>query len=92
MIYFADYFQKSTFLKNYFRNTNRVSNSLDPVQTGHFVGPDLGTQTVCKSYQQMTKVATSRERVNDIQLLRPRGYVIVIPWVVGLYVEIIHEL
>ena len=30
------------FLKNSFRNTIRVSNSLDPDQAGHFVRPDLG--------------------------------------------------
>ena len=34
-------FSKSTFLKNSFRNSIRVSNSLDPDQTCHFVGPDL---------------------------------------------------
>ena len=33
---------KSTFLKNYFTNTIRVSNSLDPDQVRHFVEPDLG--------------------------------------------------
>ena len=30
-----------TFLKNYFRSTDRVSNSLDPDQDRHFVSPDL---------------------------------------------------
>ena len=35
-------FSKSTFMKNYFRNTIRVSNSLEPDQARHFVGPDLG--------------------------------------------------
>ena len=38
----ADYFQKSTLMKNSFRNTIRVSSSLDPDQARHFVGPDLG--------------------------------------------------
>ena len=38
----ADFFSKSTFLKNSFRNTIRVSNSLDPDQARPFVGPDLG--------------------------------------------------
>ena len=38
----ADFFQSQTFLKNSFRNTIRVSNSLDPDQAQHFVGPDLG--------------------------------------------------
>ena len=35
-------FSKSTFLKNSFRNTIRVSNSLNPDQAGQNVGPDLG--------------------------------------------------
>ena len=34
-------FQK-TFFKNYFSNTIRVSNGLDPVQDRHSVHPDLG--------------------------------------------------
>ena len=36
----ADFFK--TFSKNNFRNTIRVSNSLDPDQARHFVGPNLG--------------------------------------------------
>ena len=40
-----------------------MSNSLDPDQAQHFVGPDR-VQTVCKSYQQMTKVATGGKTVN----------------------------
>ena len=35
-------FSKSTFSKNSFRNTIRVSNNLGPDQARHFVGPDLG--------------------------------------------------
>ena len=35
------FFSKSTFSKNSFRNTIRVSSSLDPDQTRRFVGPDL---------------------------------------------------
>ena len=35
-------FLKINFLKNSFRNTIRVSNSLNPDQDRHFVGPDLG--------------------------------------------------
>ena len=38
----ADFFQNQLFFKNSFRNTIRVSNSLDPDQARHFVGPDLG--------------------------------------------------
>ena len=35
-------FFKITFFKNSFRNTARVSNSLEPDQARHVVGPDLG--------------------------------------------------
>ena len=37
----ADFFSKTTFSKISFRNTIRVSHSLDPDQAQHFVGPDL---------------------------------------------------
>ena len=30
-----------------------MSNSLDPGQARHFVGPELGSKTVFKSYQQI---------------------------------------
>ena len=39
---FAGIFSKFNFSKNSFRNTVRVSNSLDPDQDRHYVGPDLG--------------------------------------------------
>ena len=35
-------FLKSSFLKKYFRNTIRMSNSVDPDQARQNVGPDLG--------------------------------------------------
>ena len=35
-------FSKLTFSKNSFKNTIRVSKSLDPGQDRHYVGPDLG--------------------------------------------------
>ena len=38
----ADIFSKLSFLKNSFRNTIRVSNTLDLDQARHFVGPDVG--------------------------------------------------
>ena len=37
----AEFFSKLTF-SIFFRNTTRMSNSLDPNQARHFVGPDLG--------------------------------------------------
>ena len=36
-------FSKLTFLKNYFRNTIRVSNGLDPDQDQHSVSPNVGS-------------------------------------------------
>ena len=39
----ADFFSKPSFSKDSFRNTIRVSNSLDPDQARHFVRPDLGS-------------------------------------------------
>ena len=57
-LYADNFFSKLTFSKNNFRNSIRVSNSLDP---------DLSVliryQTVYKDYQQMTKVSASKERV-----------------------------
>ena len=44
----ADFVSKSTFSKNSFRYTIRVSNSLDPDQAKHFVGPDLGPKCLQK--------------------------------------------
>ena len=49
--------------KKSFRNTIRVSNSLDPDQARCSVGPDLGPNCL-QSYQQMTKVASSGEKVS----------------------------
>ena len=40
-----------------FRNTIRVSNSLDPDQARHFVGPDLGPNCL----QKLTADDTSRK-------------------------------
>ena len=39
----ADFFFKINFFKKYFRNIIIVSNSLDPDQARHSVGPDLGS-------------------------------------------------
>ena len=56
----ADFFSKSTFLKNSFRNTMRVSNSLGPDQTRHSVWSDL----VPNCLQKLSADDTSRQRVN----------------------------
>ena len=45
----ADFFQNQLFQKILSdRNTTRVSNSLDPDQAAHFVGPDLGPNCLQK--------------------------------------------
>ena len=64
-------FFKTNFLKNYFRNTIRVSNSLAPDKDRLSVGPDLDpncsqsyqqTSPNClQSYQQTSEVAASME-------------------------------
>ena len=55
-----DNLSRITVLKNSFGNTLRVSNGLDPDQDRHSVVPDLGPNCL-QRYQQMTKVATSKE-------------------------------
>ena len=56
----ADFvFSKSSFLKNSFRNTIRVSNSLDPDQARRFVGPDLDPNCL----QRLSADDTSRQIV-----------------------------
>ena len=52
-------FSESAFLKNSFKNTIRVSNSLDLDQARHFVGPDLGPNCL----QRLSADDTSRQRV-----------------------------
>ena len=42
------HFSKLNVSKNSCRNTIRVSNSLDPDQDRHFVGPDLGPNCLCR--------------------------------------------
>ena len=45
---YSIFVSKSTFSKNSFRNTIRLSNSLDPDQAWHIVGPDLFTKASSK--------------------------------------------
>ena len=60
----AGFFSKLAYSKNSFRNTIRVSNSLDTDQDQHSVGPDLGTK-LCKGYH-IKRDANSRETVNSL--------------------------
>ena len=55
------FFLNSTFLKNYFRNTIRVSNSLDPDQANKIPGL-IWVQMVCKGYQQKTSIEISGQK------------------------------
>ena len=55
-------FSKSIFLKNYFRNTIRVSNSLDSDQDRHSVGPDLDPNCL----QSLSANDTRRQRVEKL--------------------------
>ena len=50
------FFSKSTLLKISFRNTIRVSKSLDPDLARHFVGPDLDPNCL-QNYPQTTLVS-----------------------------------
>ena len=53
------FFSKSTFSKNSFRSTTRVSTTLDPGHTRRFVGPDLGPNCL----QMISADDTSRQQV-----------------------------
>ena len=55
-------FSESIFSKNSFRNTIRVSNSLNPDQAQHFVGPVLGSNFL----QLLSADDTSRQRVDSL--------------------------
>ena len=61
----ANFFQNQLFRKSSFRNTTWVSNSLDPDQTRHIVGPDLGLN-FCKDYQQMSLVGKELYYLNAL--------------------------
>ena len=54
------FFSKSTFWKNSFMSTIRVSNSLDLDQARHFVGPDLGPNCL----QKLSADDIRRQKVN----------------------------
>ena len=56
-------FSKSTFSKKNFKNTIRVSNSLDPDHARPFFGPDLAPNC-CEDYQQMTLVGKELKKNN----------------------------
>ena len=59
---FADFF--NSLLKNYVKNTTRMSNSLDPDQVQLFIGPDLGPNCL----QRLLADDTSTQRVQVLRL------------------------
>ena len=59
----ADIFQNQ-FSKKTFRNTIRVTNSLNPDQDRHFVGVLIWVHSVFKGYQQTTKIPTNKGKVH----------------------------
>ena len=58
-----DFFSKSTFSKKSCRDTIRLSNSLDPDQAQHYVGPDLAPNYL----QRLSADDTSRRRVEFVK-------------------------
>ena len=61
----ADFFSKSTFSKNSFRNTIRVSNTLDLEQARHFVGPDLDPN----SLERLSADETSSQKCKQYKFI-----------------------
>ena len=57
-------FFKFNFVKISFKNTIRVSNSFDPYQATHFVGPDLGLNFL----QRLSADDTCRQRVKLVKI------------------------
>ena len=53
-------FSKSIFLNKSFRNTIGVSNSLDPDQAQHLVGPDLGLNCLQRPSAEDTSIIVCR--------------------------------
>ena len=47
-------FFKINFFENFYQNTVRMSNSLDPDQAPHFVGPDLGPNCLQRLSEEIT--------------------------------------
>ena len=60
----ADFFSKSTFLKNSYMITLRVPNSVDPDQAQHFLGTHMGPNCL-QRLSADDKAATSKKRVQE---------------------------
>ena len=57
-------FSKRTFLNISFGSTISVSNSFDPDQARHYVGPDLGPNCLQRLSADHAADDTSRQRIN----------------------------
>ena len=66
----AEFFSKSTFSNNSFRNTIRMSNLLDPDQARHYVRPDLDP----KCLQRLSADDTRRQKVKVNQFYLPKSF------------------
>ena len=75
----ADSFSKPTVLKNSFRNTVRVLNSLDPGQARQNVGPGLGPNCL----QKFSADKTSRQIVCCLH--------IIVFFAIFLFVESVYD-
>ena len=65
------FFFKLTYSKKSFRNTIRVSNSLDPDQARHFVRPDLGPNCLQRlsADDKLCHYQKEGERINMLTLV-----------------------
>ena len=59
-------FLKLTFSNNSFENIIRVSNSLDPDQARHFVGPGLGSICLQKLSAEGTSIHLTSQTLSDV--------------------------
>ena len=58
------FFSKSIFLKNSFKIIIKASNNLDPDQTKHFVGPDLGPNCLQRILADHTHRKRDKPKIN----------------------------
>ena len=63
----ADFFPKSTFSINFYRNPIRRWQTVCIQFRTDVLSVLTRVQTVCKDYQQATKVAAGKERVNKTE-------------------------
>ena len=81
----CEFFLKNQlFQKKSFRNTTRMSNSLDPDQAGHFVGPDLGPNCLQRlsaetksplAWKELKAAPTNRALYTRAQLFKANNIV-----------------